>query len=112
MEVGKMSVLDKDTFALYTDEHQKYLDAKFAAVCSKIDSLRVQRDEDKEDAQRDHDKCQGNFDKKFEENGKKHRATRVALVAGIFLSMVVGSALEGHLTLIELFNAIGRALPF
>lgn len=107
-----MSALDKDTFALYTEEHQKYLDAKFAAVCSKIDSLRGQRDEDKKDVQRAQNKCQGNFDKKFEENSKKHRATRAALIAGIFLSMVVGSALEGHISLLELINAIGRILPF
>jgi hypothetical protein len=112
MEVGKMSALDKDTFALYTEEHQKYLDAKFAAVCSKIDSLKGQREEDKKDVQRAQNKCQGGFDKKFEENSKKHRATRIGLVAGIFLSMVVGSALEGHMTLLELLNAIGRMLPF
>ena len=107
-----MSALDKDTFALYTEEHQKYLDAKFAAVCSKIDLLRGQREEDKEDAQRDLDACKVNFEEKFEDNGKKHKATRVALIAGIFLSMVVGSALEGHITLLELFNTIGKMLPF
>lgn len=107
-----MSALDKDTFALYTEEHQKYLDAKFAAVCSKIDLFRGQREEDKEDAQRDLDTCKTNFDQKFVENGKKHKATRGFLIAGIFLSMVVGSALEGHITLLELFNAIGKMLPF
>ena len=107
-----MSALDKDTFALYTEEHQRYLDAKFAAVCSKLDLLRGQREEDKDDAQKALDTCQGNFSEKFKENNKKHKATRAALIAGIFLSMVIGSALEGHITLLELFNAIGRILPF
>ncbi len=107
-----MSALDKDTFALYTEEHQKYLDAKFAAVCSKIDTLRGQREEDKEDALRAADVCQGHFEGKFGDNDKKHKATRIALVAGLFLTMVIGSALEGHITLSQVISAIGRILPF
>jgi len=107
-----MTALDKDTFALYTEEHQKYLDAKFAHLCAKIDLFKEQRDEDREDTLSIRTACQGNFSDKFKENDKKHKATRAALVAGIFLSMVVGSALEGHITLIELINALGRMLPF
>ena len=42
-----MSALDKDTFALYTEEHQKYLDAKFDAICMKLDAIRDTRDEDR-----------------------------------------------------------------
>lgn len=107
-----MTALDKDTFALYTEEHQKYLDAKFASVCNKIDELRNLREEDCEDCQRYRETCQGHFEEKFEENEKKHKATRVALVAGLFLAMVIGAGLEGHLTLSEIFSAIGRLLPF
>ena len=107
-----MSALDKDTFALYTEEHQKYLDAKFGLICVKLDAIVSQRAEDCEDCERHRGTCQGHYNEKFSDNDKKHKATRVALVAGLFLTMVIGSALEGHISLMEFFAAIGRILPF
>jgi hypothetical protein len=91
------SALDKETFALYTVEHQRYLDAKFTSVCNKVDAIVEIRKEDIVDC----GKCKTEINKKFK-NTHKYMVVGIAVVA-ILAGVQIPAVQAAAVALIKLF---------
>ena len=100
-----MAALDKDTFNLWKDEHQKYLDKSFRLLSAKIGTQKDKQKEDKEELAKDIKEVK-------DESNDKISSTRKFLVAGLILTMIIGAALEGHLGLVDVVRALTGWMPF
>jgi len=101
-----MEALDRYTFEQWQESNQKYLDAKFASVCTKLDAIKAQRLEDCEHCEKYRTECKGNLEKQIQEMKNSNKKTVKLLTAGIVLSVLVCLSATGVIP----FGIVWKAL--
>lgn len=80
--------LDRDSFNLWAEEHQKYLDARFAKVCASIAAMVEVRDKNDQDSKEFRKTCRKEVDEKI-------TTTRKYLVIGLAVCLIIAGAQLG-----------------
>ena len=87
--------LDRDSFNLWAEEHQKYLDARFAKVCASIAAIVETHDKNSDDSKDFRKVCRNEVDEKFK-NTHKYIViglAAVAILAGAQIPAVQAAAI-------------------
>lgn len=100
-----MEALDRYTFEQWQESNQLYLDAKFALLCNKLDTIKVQRLEDCEDCERHRAECQGRISLEMTEIKDNSKRTTKLLAAGIVLSVLICLGASGVIPIIPALKA-------